>query len=92
MTTHHDPLNEPWLLANSAGDPYDTPYRIVSEWEDGSYAHLEDKDISAILGSELKDHPILLVPKKYRQQLLDEALKDRPELMESGQARAIARQ
>ena len=49
MKTHHDPLNEPWLLANSAGDPYDTPYRIVSEWEDGSYAHLEVYDLDHLL-------------------------------------------
>ncbi len=35
-----------------------------------SFAHLEDKDISAILNSEMKDHPLLLIPPKYRQELL----------------------
>jgi predicted Ser/Thr protein kinase len=39
-----------------------------------SYAHLEDKDISAILTSELKDHPLLLVPMEYRQELIQEHL------------------
>ena len=37
-----------------------------------SFAHLEDKDISAILNAEMKDHPLLLVPPKYRQNLLQE--------------------
>jgi len=46
-----------------------------------SYAFLEDKDISAIIPSELKDHPLLLLPIKTRQKLIDEALKkDQPQL------------
>jgi len=32
-----------------------------------SYAFLEDKDISAIITSELKDHPLLIIPLKARQ-------------------------
>ncbi len=40
-----------------------------------SYAHLEDKDISAIITSELKDHPLLLIPIKTRQKLIENALK-----------------
>jgi len=48
-----------------------------------SYAYLEDKDVSAILGSELKDHPLLLIPKEFRQELLDEKLKDHPFTLES---------
>lgn len=40
-----------------------------------SYAFLEDKDISAIMTSELKDHPLLLIPKKTRQKLIEEAFK-----------------
>ena len=48
-----------------------------------SYANLEDKDISAILGSELKDHPLLLIPLKARQALLEKFLKDRPDQWES---------
>ena len=48
-----------------------------------TYAYLEDKDISAILPSELKDHPILLIPKKYRQQILEHVLQDRPQLFNS---------
>lgn len=39
-----------------------------------TYAYLEDKDISAILPSELKDHPLLLIPKEYRQELLEKHL------------------
>ena len=41
-----------------------------------SYAFLEDKDISAIITSELKDHPLLLLPIKTRQKLIDEAFKN----------------
>ncbi|WP_127716470.1 serine protein kinase PrkA [Halobacteriovorax sp. HLS] len=44
-----------------------------------TYAHLEDKDISAILGSELKDHPLLLIPKEYRQRIISEKLAGSPE-------------
>mgnify|MGYP003145122547 CR=1 FL=1 len=40
-----------------------------------TYAYLEDKDISAILPSELKDHPLLLIPKEYRQDILESSLK-----------------
>jgi len=41
-----------------------------------SYAFLEDKDISAIIASELKDHPILLIPIKTRQKLIEDAFKN----------------
>jgi serine protein kinase len=40
-----------------------------------SYAFLEDKDISAIMNSELKDHPLLLIPIKTRQKLIEDAFK-----------------
>jgi predicted Ser/Thr protein kinase len=40
-----------------------------------SYAYLEDKDISAIITSELKDHPLLLIPIKTRQKLIEDAFK-----------------
>jgi serine protein kinase len=40
-----------------------------------SFAFLEDKDISAIITSELKDHPLLLIPIKARQALLEDAFK-----------------
>jgi serine protein kinase len=46
-----------------------------------TYAYLEDKDINAILPSELKDHPILLVPLEHRRKLIDEALKDDEEYL-----------
>jgi len=41
-----------------------------------SYAFLEDKDISAIITSELKDHPLLVIPIKTRQKLIDDAFKN----------------
>ena len=44
-----------------------------------TYAYLEDKDVTAIVGSELKDHPLLLIPKEYRQKVIDEQLADHPE-------------
>lgn len=48
-----------------------------------SYAHLEDKEISAIMPSELKDHPLLLIPKEYRQDLIEKALVGNQRLLES---------
>lgn len=48
-----------------------------------SYAYLEDKEISAIMPSELKDHPILLIPKEMRQKLIEEKFKSQPERLES---------
>ncbi len=44
-----------------------------------SFAHLEEKDIASILNSELKDSPLLLIPRKVRQTVLENALKDDPE-------------
>ena len=55
----------------------------VRESTHGSYAYLEDKEISAIMPSELKDHPLLLIPKDYRQQIIDEALKGDERLLNS---------
>lgn len=48
-----------------------------------SFAHLEDSEISAILQSELKDHPILLIPLKTRQKLINDLLEDYPQKLES---------
>jgi predicted Ser/Thr protein kinase len=48
-----------------------------------SYAYLEDKEISAIMPSELKDHPLLLIPKEYRQEMIEAALKDDLRQLES---------
>lgn len=47
-----------------------------------SYAHLEEKDISAILPSELKDHPILLIPLEWRREIIEKSLDDNPALLE----------
>lgn len=55
----------------------------VRESQHGSYAYLEDKEISAIMPSELKDHPLLLVPKEHRQKLIEEALKGDTRLLAS---------
>jgi len=46
-----------------------------------SFAHLEDSEISAILTSELKDHPMLLLPLKTRQKLIEKYLGDEPDLL-----------
>lgn len=50
-----------------------------------SFAKLDDQDISAILTSELKDHPILLLPLESRRKLIDELLMDFPDILESVQ-------
>ena len=46
-----------------------------------TFAYLDDKDISAIIGSELKDHPILLIPKSSRQKIIDEVLSNQPQAL-----------
>lgn len=48
-----------------------------------SFAYLDDKDVNAILSSDLKDHPLLLVPLEHRQKMIDELLSDDPEYAES---------
>lgn len=48
-----------------------------------SYAFLEDKDISAIITSELKDHPLLLIPIKTRQKLIEDAFRKDQSRMET---------
>lgn len=48
-----------------------------------SFANLEDSEVSAILSSELRDHPILLIPKEYREDVLIDVLKEEPEYLES---------
>ena len=46
-----------------------------------SFAHLEDAEINAILPSELRDHPILLIPLKSRQKLIEKYVGDNPDLL-----------
>lgn len=55
----------------------------VAERHLHSYAFLEDKDVSAIITSELKDHPMLLIPLKARQRLIDQTFKNDPIRLEA---------
>lgn len=48
-----------------------------------SYAHLEDKDISVILTSDVKDHPLLLIPLEKRKKLIEKLLRDHPQALET---------
>jgi len=48
-----------------------------------SFAFLEDREIAAILNSELKDHPLLLIPTEKRQELLTGLFKDNPKYFEN---------
>ncbi len=48
-----------------------------------SYAYLDDKNIAAIIPSEMKDHPLLLIPLKLRQKLIEKYLGENPKLLES---------
>ncbi len=57
------------------------PSKAQSELK--TFAYLEDNEISAILSSELKDDPLLLVPNHHRKKLIDDLLADRPEYLES---------
>jgi serine protein kinase len=54
----------------------------VADRHMNSYAFLEDKDISAIMTSELKDHPLLLIPIRTRQKLIEDAFKKDPHRLE----------
>ncbi len=56
---------------------------VASDKNLNSFAFLEDKDISAIITSELKDHPLLLIPIKTRQKLIEEAFKKDSARMET---------
>ena len=47
-----------------------------------TFAYLEDGDISAILNSELRDHPILLIPQEYRKDVISTFLNDDPRFLE----------
>ncbi len=51
--------------------------------EISSFAYLEDKHISAIIHSELNDHPLLLIPTKYRRKLIDNLISDNPNYLKS---------
>ena len=48
-----------------------------------SYAYLQEGQVAARLGCELKDHPLFLIPKQERQRLLDELLEDYPDFVVS---------
>lgn len=50
-----------------------------------SFAHLEDSEISAILGSELRDHPLLLIPKKTRQKIIEKYIQEEDRLQQMKQ-------
>lgn len=48
-----------------------------------SFALLEDSEISAIMPSDLKDHPLLLIPQKTRQKIINEQLAHNPDQLNS---------
>lgn len=48
--------------------------RKASPERGASYAKLTDDEVAARIPSELKDHPLLLIPKEYRQSVLVELL------------------
>jgi predicted Ser/Thr protein kinase len=42
-----------------------------------TFAFIDEKEISAILPSDLKDHPILLIPKDQRKKIIEEAISNK---------------
>lgn len=59
---------------------------LASEQKDRhleTFAYLDDKDINAILPSELKDSPLLLIPLKHRRKMIDTWLSKKPEIYDS---------
>ncbi len=47
-----------------------------------SFAFLDDKDIAAIMTSDLKDHPLLLIPLEHRQGIIRDHLANHPDRLE----------
>ena len=47
-----------------------------------TFAYLEDKDVSAIIGSELRDSPLLLIPRNHRQKLITDAIENDQRMLE----------
>ncbi|MDA8792648.1 hypothetical protein N9N67_05350 [Bacteriovoracaceae bacterium] len=47
-----------------------------------TYAYLDDQEISAILNSDLKDHPLMLVPVEPRRNLIEKLMEDQPQRLE----------
>ena len=43
----------------------------------GSYAHLEPEQVAVRMSCEMKDHPLLLVPREERRALLESALREK---------------
>lgn len=41
-----------------------------------TYAFLEEKNISAVMPSDLKDHPLMLIPLEQRRNIIDELFKN----------------
>lgn len=41
-----------------------------------SYAHLQEQEINVIIHSELRESPLYLIPKKQRQEIIDDLFKD----------------
>lgn len=46
-----------------------------------TFANLDDSDINAIINSELKDHPLLLISSDRRQKLIEDWFQDDPSAM-----------
>ena len=46
-----------------------------------TYAYLDDKEITAILPSDLKDNPILLIPIEHRRKIIDDLFEDDQEYL-----------
>lgn len=75
------PVSKNTLLSGSKPlglDPNKNKSEIVN-----SYAYLKESDIAAVMPSELKDNPVLLLPKDIRQNLINEVLKESPELLKN---------
>jgi predicted Ser/Thr protein kinase len=47
-----------------------------SKVDDGSYAHLPDEQIDARLFVEVRDHPLFLIPREPRQEMLERLYKE----------------
>ena len=54
-----------------------------------TYAYLDDKEISAILPSDLRDNPMLLIPSEYRREIINNYFSDNPDYLKIIQKSSI---
>ena len=64
-----------WIFSDNADKTSLGFHERPTGRKDGSFAHLEPDEITFKIGDELKDHPLLLLPREDRIRILDQAFR-----------------